>query len=161
VNHTASCKNTKNFLLNKSNASKGFNWPDKNTYPGGCKDEPTIITVSKDDTFDRFGHEGGKFGSPMTDTTYSYVSRALPYIRRENNSKKNCGNVYENETTTTKNYHVYKVLKDIPNVKQCSAVGAFNKPGEAVQWEFHTAIWQMKAAGEIEEISYTSLPKFM
>jgi hypothetical protein len=164
--HTNSCKNTTNFLINKSNPGSGFKWPDKFKYPGGCTTRPTEIIIRPDPTkdilFDRFGHEGGKFGSPIeNNTAYSYASRALPYIRLENNSKKNCGNVYESEITNRNDYHIYKVLKDIPGVKVCSAVAAFNKPGDAIQWEFPTSISDMKTAGQIVEIPNSSLPNFM
>lgn len=157
VNHIASCKNVNRFKKVQNNGNKNYFWPDDD----GCDNPAEIITVKKDEIFDRFGTAGGYFVSPIDKETYSYVSRALPYIRLENNSKKNCGNVYQNETTRTKNYHVYIAKTDIPGVKKCTAAEFYNKPGQAIQWKFPKRIFQMIADGEIEEISYTSLPKFM
>jgi hypothetical protein len=164
--HVNSCKNTTNFLINKTNPGAGFKWPDKFKYPGGCTTQPTENIIRADPTkdilFDRFGHEGGKFGSPIENNKpYSYASRALPYIRLENNSQKKCNNVYEVDTLDRNNYHVYKVFKDIPGVKVCSAVAAFNKPGDAIQWEFPDSIADMKIAGQIEEVPKSSIPNFI
>jgi len=159
--HRASCKNISKYKINH-NTSKGFNWPDTTLYPGGCETPPVKINVPAGTEFDRFGPPSGNFGSPLQGRTYSYSSRALPYLRFTNNSSKLCDNVYQNETIKTNGYHVYKVKQgaQIVDVEQCTAVPAFNKPGHGVQWKFPDSIAKMIQDNVIEEIDYDSLPEF-
>ena len=159
VNHNASCKNLGKFY---KNGTKEINWPNPNLYPDGCEKNPTIITVSEGDKFDRFGSEFGNFGSPLSDNgKYSYESRALPYMRKTNNSDKSCSNVYQIERKEKNDYHVYEVLKPIPGVKECNAVAAFGKKGGAVQWKFPISIKKMLEDGMIKRIENDiELPPF-
>ena len=162
-NHLASCKNISRYMKNLPSGKKGFNWPDSNRYPGGCKDTPKEIDVPAETEFDRFGPPTGTFGSPLKGRTYSYTSRSLPYLRFNNNSGKLCDDVYEAQTIKDNSYHVYKVKKgaQIIGVKQCEALGAFNKPGDAIQWEFPDTIEKMLQDVVIEEIYSNSIPDFV
>jgi len=160
--HRSSCKNTKKYTRINPNGTTGINWPDTTLYPGGCETSPVIINVPAGAEFDRFGPPTGFFGSPLQGRTYSYSSRALPYLRFNNNSGRLCNDVYQNETTRTNGYHRYKVKENaqIVGVKQCTAVPAFNKTGHAVQWEFPDSIAKMIKDDVIEELDFDSLPAF-
>jgi len=156
VNHTASCKNTNRFKVEK-NGKKNYFWPTDD----GCGDTAEEIIVKDKQIFDRFGGEGGNFVSPIDIQTYSYASRALPYLRLKNSSGTSCNNVYKNERAALKDYHVYQAQQDIKGVMRCTAAEFYNKPGQAIQWKFPKRIYEMIASGEIKEIPSTSLPKFM
>jgi hypothetical protein len=157
VNHASSCKNTNKFKMTMNNGKRNYFWPKDE----GCADTAEEFTVKARQKFDRFGGEGGNFVSPIDIQTYSYASRALPYLRLENSSGTSCNNVYKNERAAYKDYHIYEAQVDIPGVKKCTAAAFYNKPGQAIQWKFPKRIFQMIASGEIKEIPATSIPKFM
>nr|GFD17633.1 hypothetical protein [Tanacetum cinerariifolium] len=54
--------------------------------------------------------------------------------------------------TKSKQYYSYKVLKDIPGVKQGQAIPWFEQPGQGIQYELPGGIDNLIRKGYIERI---------
>jgi hypothetical protein len=98
-------------------------------------------TLKKDFVFDRYGgyidRETGEFvdkGTFVAPKEVDFPNRALP------------------AGTKSKQYYSYKVLKDIPGVKQGQAIPWFEQPGQGIQYELPGGIDNLIRKGYIERI---------